>query len=177
VGASGEAASLTRRAPKRDFLDSLQRAQVALAACGLLTMTLVTVADVTLRYLFNRPIRGSYDLVECALVVFVFHGISAVFLERQNIVIDVVDHVAGPRVRAALIRVSDVVQIGVLLGLAWAMASPAMQAYTYGDRKLELGLPVYVMWIFAYAGILGTIACAFGALLTRPILPKGGRAA
>ncbi len=155
-------------------LARLQQAQLAVAACALVVMSLVTVADVLLRYLLNRPVRGSYDLVECALVVFVFHGIATVFLNRQNIVIDLIDGVASPGLRTALIRASDLLQIAVLVAFAWAMLTPARQAFDYGDRKLELGLPVYVIWIFALAGMAGTIVCAVGALVSTPIPPRGG---
>jgi TRAP-type transport system small permease protein len=161
--------------PPRGFLAQLQRAQLVIAACALVIMSLVTVADVLLRYLLNRPVRGSYDLVECALVVFVFHGIATVFLNRQNIVIDLIDGVAAAGLRTALIRISDVLQIAVLALFAWAMLSPARQAFDYGDHKLELGLPVYVIWLFALAGIAGTIVCAIGALVRTPIPPPGGR--
>ena len=57
------------------------------------------------------------------------------------------------------------------------MLSPAWQAFDYGDRKLELGLPVYVIWLFALAGMAGTIVCAVGALLCTPIPPRAGRPA
>jgi TRAP-type transport system small permease protein len=40
------------------------------------------------------------------------------------------------------------------------MIEPAMQAFQYGDRKLELGVPLYVLWGFALAGLLGTLVCA-----------------
>jgi TRAP-type C4-dicarboxylate transport system permease small subunit len=163
--------------PPRGFLGQLQFAQLVLAACALVVMSLVTVADVLLRYLLNRPVRGSYDLVECALVVFVFHGIATVFLDRKNIVIDVIDGIASAGLRTALIRISDVLQIAVLALFAWAMLSPARQAFDYGDRKLELGLPVYVIWLFALAGIAGTIVCAIGALVRTPIPPPGVRSA
>jgi TRAP-type C4-dicarboxylate transport system permease small subunit len=163
--------------PPRGFLARLQQAQLVVAACALVVMSLVTVADVMLRYLLNQPVRGSYDLVECALVVFVFHGIATVFLNRQNIVIDLIDSIAGAGLRTALIRISDVLQIAVLVVFAWAMLSPAIQAFDYGDRKLELGLPVYVIWIFALAGMAGTIVCAIGALVRTPIPPPGARPA
>jgi TRAP-type C4-dicarboxylate transport system permease small subunit len=163
--------------PPRGFLAQLQQAQLVLAACALVVMSLVTVVDVMLRYLLNRPVRGSYDLVECMLVVFVFHGLATVFLNRQNIVIDLIDGVASPGLRTALIRISDVLQIAVLGVYASAMLSPAWQAFDYGDRKLELGLPVYVIWIFALAGIAGTIVCAVGALVSTPIPPQGARPA
>jgi TRAP-type C4-dicarboxylate transport system permease small subunit len=161
----------------RGFLAQLQFAQLVLAACALVVMSLVTVVDVALRYLLNRPVRGSYDLVECALVVFVFHGLATVFLNRQNIVIDLIDGAASAGVRAALIRISDVLQLVVLAVFGWAMLTPAWQAFDYGDRKLELGLPVYIIWIFALAGMAGTIVCAVGALMSTPIPPRGARAA
>ena len=34
-----------------------------------------------------------------------------------------------------------------------------------GDRKLELGLPLYVLWGCALAGLLGTLLCAVFAFV------------
>jgi TRAP-type C4-dicarboxylate transport system permease small subunit len=137
-------------------------------------MMLITTADVILRYTLNRPIRGSYDLVECMLVVFVFHGMAAGFLRRQNIVIDVFDAFLSERMVGVLIRLADVLSIACLLLVAWAMMTPALQAYDYGDRKIELNLPLYILWIAAFAGIGGTLLCALGAALTRPEKSEGG---
>lgn len=156
------------------LVERLRRAQLRLAAVALLVMMMTTVADVLLRYAFNRPIRGSYDLVESTLVVFVFHGIAAVFYSRQNIVIDLVDSVLGRRAVGVLIRLSDVLSIAALAILVWAMMTPARQAFDYGDRKLELGLPLSVLWAFALAGMAGTIVCAVAALVGRAL--PGGKA-
>ncbi len=146
------------------LLDRLQRAQLILAGLALTVMTLVTVADVSLRYIFNSPIHGSYDIVEACLIVFVFHGLAAVFFRRQNIVINLIDSPIGIRLRDLLVRLADLVQIGCLLLLAWAMIAPAWQSYLYGDYKIELGLPVFVLWILAGSGMVGTLLCAIGAL-------------
>ena len=146
------------------LLDRLQRAQLILAGLALTVMTLVTVADVSLRYIFNSPIHGSYDIVEACLIVFVFHGLAAVFFRRQNIVINLIDSPIGIRLRDLLVRLADLVQIGCLLLLAWTMIAPAWQSYLYGDYKIELGLPVFVLWILAGSGMVGTLLCAIGAL-------------
>jgi TRAP-type C4-dicarboxylate transport system permease small subunit len=150
------------------FLDRLQAAQLRLAASALILMMLITAADVFMRYVFNSPVRGSYDLVECLLVVFVFHGMAGAFLKRQNIVIDVIDHFAPPRAISMLIRIADVLSVVCLVLIAWAMLRPAMQAYDYGDRKLMLNLPLYLLWIVALVGMAGTILCALGALIRPP---------
>ena len=47
-----------------------------------------------MRYVFNSPIRGAYELVEAMMVVFVFNGMSTAFLQRRNIVIDLIDSIA-----------------------------------------------------------------------------------
>jgi TRAP-type C4-dicarboxylate transport system permease small subunit len=159
------------RKPVLRLLDRLQKAQLRLAALALVLMMLVTVVDVFLRYTFNRPVRGSYDFVEAMLVVFVFHGMAACFFGRANIVIDVVDTFVGERIVAALIRLSDFLSVAALVVLAWAMTGPARQAFDYGDRKLELDLPLYVLWIVALLGIAGTILCALGVLVARAAGP------
>ena len=146
----------------------LQRAQLRLAATALIVMMLVTVADVALRYLFNSPIRGSYDIVEVMLVVFVFHGMAAVFFRRQNIAIDLIDGFVSRGVVTALIRFADIVSIAALCLLFWAMTGPAWQAYAYGDRKIDLDLPIYLLWIAALVGMAGVILAAIAALVVGP---------
>jgi TRAP-type C4-dicarboxylate transport system permease small subunit len=149
-------------------LDRLQRIQMRLAALALVLMMLVTVADVVLRYVFNSPIRGSYDFVESMLVVLVFHGMSRAFMTRTNIVIDILDTLLGRRVTAVLIRLADVLTLATLVIIGWAMSRIALQAFDYGDRKLELQLPLYVLWIAALAGLAGAMLAAIGALFTPP---------
>jgi TRAP-type C4-dicarboxylate transport system permease small subunit len=141
----------------------LQAAQLRLAAIALVTMMLGTVLDVFFRYAFNKPLRISYDLVESMLVIYVFHGISSVFLARRNIVIDVIDGLVGQRVLRVLAVCADIVSALCLVLFLWGMFEPATQAYQYGDRKLELGVPLYVLWGFALAGLLGTLISTIAA--------------
>jgi len=155
-------------APLETFSARLKNAQVRLAMIALVIMMGSTCIDVALRFLFNRPIRGAYDIVEACLVVFVFHGMSASFFARKNIVIDLIDQLIGPRVEHVLVRLSDIVSVVLLLVVIAAMISPALQAYDYGDRKLELGLQLWVLWIFAIVGLTGTLLCALGPLC-RPV--------
>lgn len=153
------------------LLEKLRVAQLRLASAALIVMMLVTIADVFLRYVFNSPIRGSYDLVETMMVVFVFHGMSTAFLQRRNILIDLVDSFAHRYVVIALIRVSDVLTILTIGLYAYAMITPAVQAFNYGDLKMELQVPVWYLWAAALIGIAGAILCAIGALIM-PAIPK-----
>lgn len=157
------------------LLEGLRTVQLWIAACALVLMMGVTVVDVFMRYLFNQPVRGSYDFVESTLVVVVFFGMATAFLHRRNIVIDLIDTFASERLIAILIRIADILSIAALALFAYAMIVPAQQAFSYGDRKLELQLPVFVLWAVALIGMAGTILCAFGALLRRPEPPGDER--
>jgi TRAP-type C4-dicarboxylate transport system permease small subunit len=155
------------------LIQRLQRAQFRLAATALLIMMMGTVIDVFFRYAFNKPLRISYDLVESMLVIYVFHGMSAAFLKRRNIVIDVIDAIVDARVVRGLTVMADILSVLCLAIFAYAMTGPALQAFDYGDRKIELGLPLYVLWIFALAGIAGMILCTLAALVSHVM--RGGR--
>jgi TRAP-type C4-dicarboxylate transport system permease small subunit len=143
----------------------LGRAQLLLAGLALVAMMLATVADVTMRYLFNNPVRGTYDFTEAMLVVFVFHGMASCFVGRTNIVIDLIDSFLRPRARALLERLGDFFSFVSLLLLAFAAWMPATQAFGHGERKLQLALPIWVLWTVALAGMVGTIVCAFVMLI------------
>ena len=149
--------------------DRLQRIQLWLAATALLILMGVTVADVVLRYAFRSPVRGSYDIVESMLLIFVFNGIAAAFFGRRHIVIDLIDALAGKRGTAVLVRVADVLSVVCIGVIMWAMITPMIQAYQYHDIKMELRLPIYTLWVAALVGLTGTLFCAVVTLVARPV--------
>jgi TRAP-type C4-dicarboxylate transport system permease small subunit len=146
----------------------LRTVQLWIAAVALIVMMGVTVCDVFLRYAFNRPVRGSYDLVEAMLVVFVFNGMSTAFLQRKNITIDLIDSFTSRAFVAVLVRIADVLSIVAALLFSYAMIVPAMQSYAYGDVKLDLQYPIWWLWVVALSGMAGAIVCAVGALFAAP---------
>jgi TRAP-type transport system small permease protein len=152
------------------LLERLRVAQLRLAAAALVVMMCVTIVDVFLRYVFNSPIRSSYDMVEAMMVLFVFNGMSTALLRRRNIVIDLIDSFVARSVVSFLIRLSDLLTILTLALFIYAMTTPALQSYGYGERKLELGLQIWILWAVALIGIGGAILCALGAFLR----PAGG---
>jgi TRAP-type C4-dicarboxylate transport system permease small subunit len=93
---------------------------------------------------------------------------AAAFFGRRHIVIDLLDSFVGRRAIAALIRLADALAVVCLGLLAWAMLLPARQAYAYGDVKLELGLPIYVLWLVALVSLAGAIFCALVTLVAKP---------
>ena len=166
---------MERKSMPLNIVQRLQQAQLRLAATALVSLMMVTCVDVFMRYLFNRPVRGSYEIVECLMLVFVFHGMAAAFFGRRHIVIDLIDSFVSARVAAFFIRIADVLSL-LCLGLVfWAMIGPMVQAYQYNDIKIETRIPVYWLWIVALIGLTGSILCAIVVLFAKPAVPEAGR--
>jgi len=142
----------------RRIADTL--AAAAAVAAGV--MMCATVLDVLMANLFNRPMVGTFDLVETMLPCLVFLGIPRVFLRERNITVDIIDHVASPRAVVVLRMFAALAAFVFLAVMLWQMLWAARDAYTFGDRKPDLPIMLYVIWIPV---LIGT-ACALLAAAT-----------
>jgi len=124
------------------------------AALALIAMMLTTVADVAMATLLKRPIIGAYDMVETMLVFSVFLGIPATFLRNGNIVVDVVDLAVSKATVRRLKQLAQFLTLVFLVLLFCNMITPALDAYKFGDKKQELGLPLWVLWLPILIGVL-----------------------
>jgi TRAP-type C4-dicarboxylate transport system permease small subunit len=129
------------------------------AAIALIAMMLTTVADVAMATLFKRPIIGAYDMVEAMLVFSVFLGIPATFLRNGNIVVDVVDFFVAKGTVHRLKQLAQFLTLVFLVLLLWCMITPALDAYRFGEKKQELGLRLWVLWLpILLGGLMSAVA-------------------
>jgi len=142
----------------------LNRYLTLVASVALLVMMLVVVADVALRYAFNTPVRGAYDVVSAGLLVMVFFGMGPVIHQGREIVIDLFDSRLPPFGLHLLRVTAAIAAVGVILFIGWSMLGPARDAWRYGDRSLELNLPLWVFWALAFVGLFGATALALVSL-------------
>jgi TRAP-type C4-dicarboxylate transport system permease small subunit len=116
-------------------------------------MMLLTVADVALRALFNRPIHGAFELVELCLACTIFIALPAVFLRDEHLVVDVVDQLARP----ALVRLLDLfgalASLAVLAVMFWRMVPLARDMQEFGDVTADLSIPKLFYWIPVLVGV------------------------
>ena len=83
-------------------VDPLVRIISYVAAGVLALMMLITAADVLLRYLFNRPISGTWELTSYMMVVVVSFGLSYCALVKGLISVEVVTSRFSHRAKAIL---------------------------------------------------------------------------
>ena len=113
-----------------------RRADAALgvaAAAILFCMMVLTFADVVLRYVFNRPIRGAFELTELMLLVLIFAGLPLVSHANEHVTIDFIDRLLGPRALEALKRAVHVGCAALMFFVTWLMWLKAGTIAGYGD--------------------------------------------
>jgi TRAP-type C4-dicarboxylate transport system permease small subunit len=134
------------------------------AGISLAAMMLVTVADVVLRAVFNKPIRGTLEIVELLLACAFFLALPASFLRDEHIVVDIVDGVAGRWV-PLLKRIALAIAVVLLAAMAWQGWIAARDAVAFNDVTSDLALPRLWYWIPVLAGMIGACLAAAAMLV------------
>ena len=123
-----------------------------LAAVAIAGMIFLTIADIVMKNLFNRPIKGTFELVELFLVFVVFFGFAEVFRSDSNICVDLADQMLSAKRTAVLKIIGGFSSLVFLLLMGWAMLGPAMDTVTYPQWTQETGIPLYAYWAPILAG-------------------------
>jgi len=130
-------------------------AALGLAASAILfCMMTLTFVDVVLRYVFNRPLRGGFEMTELMLLVLIFAGLPLVTHANEHVTMDLIDRWLSPRVRDALSRVMEALGAALMFALTWFMWIKAQRIAGYGDTTDVLRIPVGPFVYFMVAMIL-----------------------
>jgi len=124
-----------------------------LSGIVLALMALAVGVDVLMRNAFRQPITGVFDFIEAGQVLVIFAGLPKIFLEGTNITVDLIDRVLGAAGVARLKAMAGLVAALFMALLLYAVCEPTASAWASGERKPELGLPVFVLWIVMLLGI------------------------
>jgi len=129
-------------------------------------MMLLTVADVVLRATTNRPIRGTFEIIELLLACTFFIALPAVFLRDEHLVVDVVDPVA-PRHVATLKRIAEVIAIPVLAIMAWEGWKAAADTLVFNDVTSDLAIHRILYWMPVLFGLVGSAIAAVAMIFPK----------
>ena len=140
---------------------------LTISMAGLVVMMMTIVCDVFMRFIFNAPITGAYDVVEICLVIAVLYSLGTVILGADEILIDIIDQIAPPGIINLLRRIAALLSAGVLIFIFVSMVTPAIQSHQYGEMRLELNLPVWIFWAIALVGMAGGVLASLLCLFAK----------
>jgi TRAP-type C4-dicarboxylate transport system permease small subunit len=129
------------------------------ASIILLAMMVLTTVDVVARYVFNRPLRGAFEVTELLLLVLIFAGLPLVSFTNEHAVMDFIDRVLGRRALRGLQGGVELVSAVLMFGLAWLVWGKADRIWAYRDAtdvlRILYGPFVYFMALtLAFAGLI-----------------------
>jgi len=124
------------------------------ASAILFCMMTLTFADVILRYVFNRPLRGAFEVTELMLLVLIFAGLPLVTHANEHVTMDLIDRWLSARQRQALGRLMEALSAALMFVLTWLMWIKAQRIAGYGDTTDVLRILVGPFVYFMVAMIL-----------------------
>lgn len=129
---------------------------------ALLGFLFLTVADITGRSAFNRPVPGTVEITSLALVVVVYLALAHSEDMGDHITIDLIYERLGKRARFFLDIISDVLTI-VIVSLI------SFQLYHFGLRNLDSGAETPVrdwpFWPFVFLASFGAALYALSTVM------------
>lgn len=113
-------------------------------------MMFLTAGDVTLRYIFNRPIVGAFDLTEYMMAIMVSFGLAYCALMKGHVSVDLVVSRFPKRVQAVIDAVTGLLSLGLFSIITWQCFVNVKLQYSSGFTSTVLLIPV-----FPFAGLVG----------------------
>jgi TRAP-type C4-dicarboxylate transport system permease small subunit len=129
------------------------------ASAILFCLMVLTFCDVVGRYLFNRPVRGAFELTELGLVVLIFAGLPLVSRANEHVTMDFIDKMVGERGLRLLECAVDAICALIMFFLAWQVRIKAHKIASYGDTTDVLGVPVgpFVYFMAVMVALTGLV--------------------
>jgi TRAP-type C4-dicarboxylate transport system permease small subunit len=114
---------------------------------SLVVMMLITVADVSLRYVFSRPITGSVELTQYLMAVIGFFGLAWCAVKAGHAKVDLLVTRFPPRSQAIIDGVIYLMGLTVTLFVAWQGIEASNYARGIGEYSFMLEIPSYPFYM------------------------------
>lgn len=113
-----------------------------IAIVSMAALALLTLVDVTGRYVLNFPVPGSVELTEILMVFAIFAGMFLASRRREHVSVDILTALLGAEARRWLALAGDAIGIVLFAVLAVMTWSRGLQAMTYAEQTTVLHIPL-----------------------------------
>lgn len=134
----------------------LRKLTILLGAFCLVAMTLVTCAEVVMRYAFNRPIFGSAEMIQMLLGILVFSGMFAVTRDRGHVNVSLFEPFLLKHFRRGYRSIFDVMTLVGVVAVFGILGWRTWDMTHYPETSVVLRLPM--IWIVGAMAALAALA-------------------
>lgn len=114
-------------------------------------MMLLTVSDVIMRYLFNRPIMGSFELTQFFMAILVSFGISYTAIKKGHVGVDIIISRLSRKTRMIVNMITQLLALVLFSLVSWRNIDQAINVKANGTTSSVLLIPVFpFVYVFAF---------------------------
>jgi TRAP-type C4-dicarboxylate transport system permease small subunit len=131
----------------------------AVGAAFLVCMMLLVVADVSLRFLFNRPVEGSFELVEFMMAIVVCMGMAYCGMKRGHTTVEFLVSRFSEKTQHLIDGFNSLVSAVLFALISWGSVGQALMLKESESITTVLEIPLYpFLWVLAVcSGLLGIV--------------------
>jgi TRAP-type C4-dicarboxylate transport system permease small subunit len=134
---------------------------------GLVALTLMTNLDVSMRWLFDRPLDGVSDVAPLIVAIVVASFFPFSIAGRHHISICFLGTMLGKRVRAWLEAAAAFVSLAFFAVLAWQFIVYTIDLNEVGQTTWAVQIPVAPFWTVVCIFMVVSVAVQLNLVLTR----------
>ena len=126
---------------------------VHIAMAVIVLVTLVVVADVSLRRLFNSPIHGSNDLATLGFSIIVFLPLAWCALQNGHIELDLITRKLPKMAQQSLEVIMTFLGVIILVLVTWQILEQGIKLQAGNAESAILGIPLPPFIYSAFVGM------------------------
>ena len=126
-----------------------------IAVCVLSAMMFLIMTDVVLRYVFNSPITGSYEIIQYLMAILVSFAVVYCAYKRGHVSVDIVFDRLPPRPRSIVALLGSLIVLILFILIAWENVLYIKEVY---DQKLTSTILYIPTFPFVAAVAVGFVA-------------------
>jgi TRAP-type C4-dicarboxylate transport system permease small subunit len=132
----------------------------AIGMIMLAAMMFLTATDVMLRYIFNSPLRGGYEVIEYLMAIVVPFGIAFCGHQGGHVAVDLLVIRLSKRAQAIIGSVTAFLSLGLLILITWQNLVYIKEQYESNLTSAVLLIPVY-----PFVGVVAIGSAVFSLVL------------
>lgn len=170
----------------RKFMQMVDTTFTTVAVVAIASLTLLVVADVSLRYGIGKPIFFAHDVVVLYLTpALFFFGVGPTYWRDEHLAVDLLVLKLSIRSRALTDVLGAMIGIVIFVLLVWVSWDRAWTSFANGERIASIvPWPAWLSYVLVPAGSLAMVlvclarlVCAIQVVITgrQPSMPEHSR--
>jgi TRAP-type transport system small permease protein len=136
-----------------------------IAAVATVCMILITVSDVFMRYFFNKPVNGSFELTEYLMIIIVFMAIPWATMRGAHVRVDLITGRFAIKKQAILYAISCLLAMIIAFLIAWYTIPEAIYVFNLKTKSDMLDIPAYPFYFVIVVGFFILLFILFAVLI------------